>query len=407
MVQNREVTDIVLPKVIEAIEKRKERQAAVEDILNTDILMETVADLYSDQEIYETDKTAAVEIAIKEMLAFPKELGLGYQLAKSWVYRKEITKGVGIPVLAGGIALGVGYGVFQLIEAANEKGVEAEIEDIYSSQESLRNQSEALSSSPVLARLPAQEREHIGLITASVSQQLNQLEVFLSEYCPNGQADEAVTSENYENLDSRITEAQTLLSEARTSLDSALSPIRRQEDLELITETLNDAHGGIMGVAQEQAARDRAETIYNQAQENIGRRNLEGLRQLSSHLTDLNTILNEEYQIIITGGNRRIFNNDPNRRSHYLIVQAQTRNGRVLTRNIPNEEENGRIYAVSEWAERVPESVYNRVGNDKRDDGIIQDNIFGTKRRGYQNVDYNLSFGRLGGQITRWEDRSN
>jgi hypothetical protein len=45
-------------------------------------------------------------------------------------------------------------------------------------------------------------------------------------------------------------------------------------------------------------------------------------------------------------------------------------------------EENGRTETVSRWGVRVSQAIFEEVGRDKNDDGIIQRNILGEKRRG-------------------------
>jgi hypothetical protein len=48
----------------------------------------------------------------------------------------------------------------------------------------------------------------------------------------------------------------------------------------------------------------------------------------------------------------------------------------------------------------VPQATFEMVAQDKRDDGIIQNNRFGVKRRGVLAVDYQMPFD--GGFITKW-----
>ena len=43
---------------------------------------------------------------------------------------------------------------------------------------------------------------------------------------------------------------------------------------------------------------------------------------------------------------------------------------------------------MSRWAVRVSQDVFNQVRRDKDDDGIVQRNRLGEKRRGYLDVDY-------------------
>jgi hypothetical protein len=83
----------------------------------------------------------------------------------------------------------------------------------------------------------------------------------------------------------------------------------------------------------------------------------------------------------------------------YLIVEAIDPNGGTLTLPIENEE-NQVTEAVDKWGIRVPESVYNAVAADKRDDGIIQMDEVGRKSFGFLETEYALPV--LGGAVTRW-----
>ena len=49
---------------------------------------------------------------------------------------------------------------------------------------------------------------------------------------------------------------------------------------------------------------------------------------------------------------------------------------------------------------RVSNEVFDKVSDDKRDNGIIERNIVGQKRRGTLDVDYAMPV--LGGTITKW-----
>lgn len=63
-------------------------------------------------------------------------------------------------------------------------------------------------------------------------------------------------------------------------------------------------------------------------------------------------------------------------------------------------EETGETKVVSQWGQRVPESVYNAVANDKRDDGIIQANEVGRKSDGFLDVEFQMPV--LNGAVTEW-----
>ncbi len=83
---------------------------------------------------------------------------------------------------------------------------------------------------------------------------------------------------------------------------------------------------------------------------------------------------------------------------HYLIVQAVADDGRKIKVKIRNEE-SGVIEAVDEWGEHVARDVYERVGRDFAQDRVIDDNVFGHKRRGFLEPERLIE---SSGQITRW-----
>ena len=86
-------------------------------------------------------------------------------------------------------------------------------------------------------------------------------------------------------------------------------------------------------------------------------------------------------------------------RNYYLIVEAIAPDGRKLSLPVRNEE-TGATETVAKFGVRVPQRVFEAVAQDKRDDGIVQRNRFGVKRRGTLAVDYQMPF--EGGFITKW-----
>ncbi|WEJ59082.1 DUF6384 family protein [Devosia sp. FJ2-5-3] len=85
--------------------------------------------------------------------------------------------------------------------------------------------------------------------------------------------------------------------------------------------------------------------------------------------------------------------------NYYIVVEALAPDGQVLSLPILNEE-TGETETVPIWGVRVPESVYNAVAADKRDDGIIQANEVGRKSDGFLDVEYLMPV--QGGAVTRW-----
>jgi hypothetical protein len=90
---------------------------------------------------------------------------------------------------------------------------------------------------------------------------------------------------------------------------------------------------------------------------------------------------------------------NPDATNYYLIVQAISPDGKVLTMPITNEE-TGKTENVDIWGVRVPESTYRTVEADKRDDGIIERTTLGLKEYGFLDPDYVLPV--QGGAVTKW-----
>ncbi|MBL8828363.1 MAG: hypothetical protein JNM18_15385 [Planctomycetaceae bacterium] len=99
--------------------------------------------------------------------------------------------------------------------------------------------------------------------------------------------------------------------------------------------------------------------------------------------------LAEEYEIRIVAdskrqsGVRRDFEDKDGKRvsGYYLIVEARTTDGRVVPRPIVNAETQ-KTETVNAWGEQVPQAVYERIRDDKKGDGILNETRFAVKRRG-------------------------
>ena len=123
---------------------------------------------------------------------------------------------------------------------------------------------------------------------------------------------------------------------------------------------------------------------------------------------DLSALLNElrlafEVKIVSRSGELsglwRIPRVNPDSRNYYLVVEALDADGDALEREILNEE-TGKRERVTKWAVRVAKSVFDRVQDDKLDDGIIQNAVIGRKRRGELEIDWRVDI--RGGALTQW-----
>jgi len=122
-------------------------------------------------------------------------------------------------------------------------------------------------------------------------------------------------------------------------------------------------------------------------------------------LENLRTGLEQEYTLRIVNrpgeqsGVWRIPDVNAAARNYYIVVEPIDARGDVLTVPVENEE-TGRTERVKKWGLRVDERTFNAVANDKTDDGIIQRDRVGAKRRGALVPEYELP--TTGAAITQW-----
>lgn len=165
--------------------------------------------------------------------------------------------------------------------------------------------------------------------------------------------------------------------------------------LETDIDRLRDA---VLALAAEDLVRERAAALDQEATAQIAAGNTDALRTTAERLESLHDLVAAEYRLEVTGGTWRRHDSNPNSRNHYLIVRALDADGNTVTVPIRNEEYGG-TRRVSEWGERVPQEVYDRVAADKQDNGIIDDEEFGFKPRGFITAERRHPDV---GQITEW-----
>lgn len=180
---------------------------------------------------------------------------------------------------------------------------------------------------------------------------------------------------------------------------------QRLELTERLPRALDQGFGEVSGEARDAAARERAERIRADGRAALARGDRAGAQQAIADLEVLRADLRREYVLrIVSRPNEPsvVWRNPPrnrNQRNYYAIVEAVTPDGRVLSLPILNEE-NSSTVTVSKFGVRIPEATVNDIRRDKEDDGIVQRNRLGAKRRGALDVEYQMPV--LGGFITAW-----
>jgi hypothetical protein len=157
-------------------------------------------------------------------------------------------------------------------------------------------------------------------------------------------------------------------------------------------------------LAKVEPARASANELYADAQTALRDDKPKQARASLSALTALRDQLEQSYTLDIVTRPDELSGvwrtaKDPSIRNYYLIVEATDASGAPVKVAITNEED-GAIKQLSKWGIRVDKSVYQQVGRDQHDDGIIQGKRFGVKHRGYLDPEY--SYPTSGSAITQW-----
>jgi hypothetical protein len=179
----------------------------------------------------------------------------------------------------------------------------------------------------------------------------------------------------------------------------------RVEITQTLPKALRQAHADVLAVSGDQAAKQKADALLADGERLIRSGNRAGVTKVSGELAALRDELTREYTLTIVsrpGESTGVWRRPPGNstaRNYYIIVEAIGPDGRKLSLPIRNEE-SGATETVTKFGVRVPQNVFETVAQDKRDDGIVQRNRLGIKRRGVLAIDYQMPF--EGGFITKW-----
>jgi len=179
----------------------------------------------------------------------------------------------------------------------------------------------------------------------------------------------------------------------------------RVEITETLPKSIRQANADVLAVATDAEAKKRAADLLADGERAIRDKDKAGMTKAAGALRELREQVVSEYTLTIVsrpGETSGVWRRPPKgstARNYYLIVEPITPDGRKLKLPIRNEED-GRTETVDKFGVRVPQATFDAVAADKRDDGIIQKNKYGVKRRGALTPEYLMPF--EGGMITRW-----
>jgi hypothetical protein len=172
-------------------------------------------------------------------------------------------------------------------------------------------------------------------------------------------------------------------------------------------QALRQAHAEALAAAVDNAAKQKASALLADGERLARAGDKTGAAKIAADLQVLKFDLLREYTLTIVSrpNEPSLVRRRPPRstsadaRNHYVIVEAIAPDGNKLGLSIRSEED-GSTKTVTKFGMRVPQATYDAIAQDKRDDGIIQRNRFGVKRRGMLEVEYLMPF--EGGYITSW-----
>lgn len=392
-------------RVMDAAQVIHERQDALEEheALDREATIRDIQLMY--EELGDLVDTRTIEKALDEYLsrryAFePPRAGLRHSLALMYIRRGWVTKRILAPTAAAAVLV---WGGFRTVDAARARAFAGEVDALRGEVAALvarngtaRDQLDALAATDLPPDFPAVDAGAVsadigeaGRLLAAADDMLGTLEA--------AAADDLDQTE-LENLRADAQRASVQLDLARDEMTGADVRIQRHARLLAYEPEIDRLHAAVVAAAVEDAAVERAAALQATAGGQLAARDADGLGETVRLYEELHTLVAAECEIMVTGGVWRYSNDDPGIRNYYLLVQALGTDGQPVPFPIRNEE-TGVTRPVSVWGERVPQEVYDRVGADKQDNGIIDDEEFGFKRRGFITAERRYPDV---GQITEW-----
>lgn len=380
-------------------------------------LFEKVKSTYAAQGIEVSDATIkqAIEAIEEERFSYkPPKKSLFTKFAHLYIKRAKIGKSFAGLAILGGLIWAIAWAIFtlpkqwELEKKAN--ALNSQIVTANETEDSLQLRLDGLVDELNRATSP-QQNELKALFTRQKSNSLELLKsaaTHIDIARPLEQKND-FSEDNYQEFNlaalNKLEQQNNQLSQAKQKLDQAEVSIKQLHQINILPNEINKLYEQAISLSKTSKARNQAQSYYQAGLTSIKGLDIESANQITSDLKDLIETLQQSYQLTVVSrhGEKSGLWREPdiNRsaRNYYIVVEALNKNGQTLRLPIVNEE-TGAVQRVSMWALRVERSVYERIGRDKQDDGIVQNNIFGIKKQGYLEVEYRIA--TTGKAITRW-----
>ena len=392
-------------RVMDAAQVIHERQAALEEheSFDREAMIRDIQLMY--EELGDLVDTRTIEKALDEYLsrryAFePAPAGLRRSLALMYIGRGWIAKRVLAPTAAAAVLV---WGGLQTVDVARQRAFagesdafRAEVAALVARSGTARGRLDALIATDLPPDFPAVDAGAVSADIREAGRTLAAADEMLATLAAAAADD--LDRTGLENLRAAAQRASVQLDLARDGMTGADARILRHARLLTYEPEADRLHAAVVAAAVEDVALERAAALRATAERQLAARDADGLGETVRLYEELHALVAAECEIVVTGGVWRYSNDDPGIRNHYLLVRALGSDGQPVPFPIRNEE-TGVTRPVSVWGERVPQEVYDRVGADRRDNGIIDDEEFGFKRRGFITAERRYPDV---GQITEW-----
>ncbi len=363
--------------------------------------------IYAEQGIEVPDSVIAegVEALKKDRFVYqPPVSGFGRRLAHLYIDRWRWIRNLSIAGVIGVVAWGA-YEAPRQIE--QNRRVTAQTEQLQLIQARLGEAENRLGEwrrQQQTIALPAAPLHVAGQrLSLQAGSQANRAEEALKQA-------RAVTPPNPRNnypsaFERALTPLLTPLTEAEQALDAAEKGLAELGQLGSLANSLQQAQALLAGVTMAPSVRNEVDTIRRQAESALQAGEVALARGRIERLNQIGAVIDLNYQLRIVSrpdvqsGVWRHPVDNPGGRNYYIIVDAIGADGQPLALPITSEEDQ-QTRTVSRFGVRVPERVYEQVRADKQDNGLIDQSLFGEKRRG--ELDPRYHFAVAGGHITQW-----
>lgn len=194
--------------------------------------------------------------------------------------------------------------------------------------------------------------------------------------------------------------------EANTALDDLGKAVARSAAVGVLTQSIQTLESRLASTFKDDDGRKRFADLVAQAKAQADSGDQKAYQTTAQAIESLAQYVSTSlhYQFVNRNGVQTGFartNDSTGNKRWYLVVEAVDAAGSPYKMDIYNSET--RQYdKVTLWGQEVPMAVFEKVRDDKKSDGILDDTDLGDKAAGKYTVDYRKSV--LKTQVTRWSN---